>query len=379
MPPSYSLKGKEIKTVPSTLFAQRHLKQLSISGTSIATLPIELAALKKLKYLDLSNNKLCQVPTFVGQLIHLQELSLAENGLHQIAVTAPIWDINYVEKLAQEKDYAYQEYLHTTPSIQSSNITLSKATTLSEDITYIQTLKDRSSLHSKAIHFPRTPEHIQYIQAIFDKAFKAFPEEINQLTELKCLELQGNLYTDAFVKGLDPVALKQLRALNLSNNALVTFPMNLGKLEKLASLDLSHNAIETLPDTIQGFEQLNYLNLSHTHLYEIPSSLENFEHLEILILSHLGGYTLPETLGKLQYLTSLDISHASFKALPSTIGDLQRLKYLNIEHSGIKALPSTFKALKNLKKIVLSEDQQKIKEQVKNFLPHCSIHISPKE
>lgn len=379
IPRCYSLTGKDVQAIPSTIPTQKHLRELCISGTSITTFPPELAALKQLTRLDLSNNQLCQVPTFIGQLIQLKELSLAENGLHQLVLTAPIWDIQYIEKLAQGEAYAYQEFLKTSSSKQHHNLSIDQVTALSNDIQYVQILKDRSSLNSQAIHFPRTPEHVQYIKAIFNKYSTTFPNEINQLPQLERLELQGNLYTDAFVEGLDPTALKQLTTLNLSNNALVTFPMHLGKLEKLTTLDLSHNAIESFPEYIQGFEQLKYLNLSHTHIYEIPNSLEKFEQLEVLILSNLGGYNLPETLGNLQHLTSLDISGASFKVLPSTIGNLSQLKYLHLENSGITVLPTTCKALKNLKQIVLSEDQQQIKEQVEQLLPHCAVHFSPKE
>lgn len=378
-PKSYILKGKEVHAVPEIVFAQKELKQLSISGTSIEVFPDKLSTLKKLKRLDLSNNKLCKVPSFLGRLTHLRELSLANNGLHQMATTAPIWDINYVERLAKEEAYAYQEYLDTNRYQQLSSIAASKATTLSKDISYIQTLKDRSSWNSKAISFPRTPEHMQYIQAIFDKDLEDFPKEINQLTQLKSLELQGNLYTDAFVRGLDPMALKELKILNLSNNALITFPMHLGKLKQLESLDLSHNIMVTLPDKIQGFEQLKHLDLSHTHIYIIPRSLEKLEYLESLNLSHLGGLKLSKAVGKLHYLKSLDLNNASFEALPLNIGDLQQLEYLNLKGSRIKDLPDSFKNLKNLKKIVLSEDQQKIKEQVENYLPHCSIDILSKE
>lgn len=108
-------------------------------------------------------------------------------------------------------------------------------------------------------------------------------------------------------KGLTTVtglgSFRNLQVLDLSDNALTTFPVELLRLGKLLTLDLSGNPIKTVPDEIGGLTQMTRLNLSSTSIT-----------------------TLPATIGKCASLSSLDVSKNALVSLP--IKELNRLPLL---------------------------------------------------
>ena len=108
-------------------------------------------------------------------------------------------------------------------------------------------------------------------------------------------------------KGLTTVAglgsFKNLQVLDLSDNALTTFPVEVLKLSKLLTLDLSGNPIKTVPEEIGSMTQMTRLNLRSTSIT-----------------------TLPATIGKCASLSSLDVSRNGLVSLP--IKELNRLPLL---------------------------------------------------
>jgi len=108
-------------------------------------------------------------------------------------------------------------------------------------------------------------------------------------------------------KGLTTVAglasFKNLQVLDLSDNVLEAFPVEVLKLGKLLTLDLSGNPIKTVPEEIGRLTQLSRLNLRSTSIT-----------------------TLPAGIGKCASLSSLDVSKNALVSLPINV--LNRLPLL---------------------------------------------------
>lgn len=108
-------------------------------------------------------------------------------------------------------------------------------------------------------------------------------------------------------KGLTTVtglgSFKNLQVLDLSDNALTTFPVEVLRLSKLLTLDLSGNPIKTVPEEIGSLTQMTRLNLRSTSITMLPAGI-----------------------GKCVSLSSLDVSKNALVSLP--IKELNRLPLL---------------------------------------------------
>ncbi|NIS79504.1 MAG: hypothetical protein GTO14_04685, partial [Anaerolineales bacterium] len=119
------------------------------------------------------------------------------------------------------------------------------------------------------------------------------PEELAKLSNLKILDLQGNLITGAI-------------------------PPELGELKNLVFLDLSFNHLQgPIPLEISELENLNVLVLDGNNLLSgpIPPELGNLRNLDHLILSSFAGGTqlsgtIPTQFGNLSKLTWLELANA---------------------------------------------------------------------
>jgi hypothetical protein len=81
-----SLAGRELVTLPQSLFSRIGIKSLDLSRNQIHEVPIELSHLLNLRTLNLSKNKLDDksFPPVLENLVFLEELNLAGNNLTEI-------------------------------------------------------------------------------------------------------------------------------------------------------------------------------------------------------------------------------------------------------------------------------------------------------
>ena len=157
---------------------------------------------------------------------------------------------------------------------------------------------------------------------------KAFGLQLENLKELKSLDLSRIRYNTIQHLALGLKYLRNLRRLNLSSclvddlSGLEQLVPHLSSLKNLKSLDLSHNVIEYLsPEVTQALNQIRELNISHNMLNLPLSEIELFRwsfrsKLRRLNLSHnflCGGSTeFQQFMYKLTGLLELrevDVSH----------------------------------------------------------------------
>ncbi|XP_055859176.1 leucine-rich repeat protein 1 [Episyrphus balteatus] len=115
-----------------------------------------------------------------------------------------------------------------------------------------------------------------------DNSISKIPNEFGRLRLIE-LDLSNNaLGEDTNFRWLIGKELKKtLCELDLSNNKLDYFPIELIKLENVVTLKLSHNSIKKVPFGIRGMKNLRYLHLSTNKLESLPSSIDEVK-LELL-------------------------------------------------------------------------------------------------
>jgi Leucine rich repeat len=102
--------------------------------------------------------------------------------------------------------------------------------------------------------------------------------------KLTTLLLNSNYLTVKTVKQL--TMFPELEVLNLSNNLINCFPVEICNLDKLKFLNLSENVIQSLPEKLKDLTNLRYLLLKQKKIRTIPNGiLSKLTELRVLDLS----------------------------------------------------------------------------------------------
>ena len=118
-------------------------------------------------------------------------------------------------------------------------------------------------------------------------------------------------------------------------------PPPLGAVRSLRHLDLSGNALASLPDELRALAALRFVDLSRNRLAAVPACVWAWPRLTALSLAHNSLEALPEaTIGSAAVLAELDLSFNLLGALPEAFGALHALVTLDASHNNLTAVPS---------------------------------------
>lgn len=160
-----------------------------------------------------------------------------------------------------------------------------------------------------------------HIGGHFDRGneIAALPNEILQLTKLKKLYLDANLFKTMPSLVL---SLRSLEILSIANNSLKTVPTEIEQLTRLEVLDLASNRLTTLPSSIQNLKKLKTLELYGNKLTEFPEWITKLKNLEYVSISGNNITSVPNNLHK---LTKLKYLYVDKKAItPKQLQQLQK-------------------------------------------------------
>lgn len=142
-----------------------------------------------------------------------------------------------------------------------------------------------------------------------EKNLIAVPEEVWEQTY--CEELY--LFDNQIVEIPDKLnQLKNLRVLDLADNLdLQKMPNSLQSLEKLEYLNLGQTGFKEYPRGIFTLPNLKILRFLGNQLPHLPTEIENLKHLEELLLTDVQLQTIPKEISRLNRLKKLDLSYNS--------------------------------------------------------------------
>merc|ERR1711907_540069 len=157
------------------------------------------------------------------------------------------------------------------------------------------------------------------------------PPTLRNCTKLKQLELRENKFTEC---PMEIGALRNLQILNLSKNALTSFPGEVaGGLENIQELFLYSNKIApTLPPEMGVMTKLRILSLSNNKISTLPEEMGNMSQLEEVWIVNNSLTMLPESIGGWTNVVEIILmKNKGLKKLPEGIKRLTNLRLLNVE------------------------------------------------
>ncbi|XP_067211179.1 leucine-rich repeat and death domain-containing protein 1-like isoform X4 [Linepithema humile] len=290
-----------------------NLKLLKITEYYLSELPLQITCLKNLTTLDITGNRINFLPKEFGNL-SLLDLDLSCNDF------------------GRSKQSAW-EWLTQAPirnNLRKLDISCNYITAVPLQITCLKNLESLG---------------------LFKNQINFLPKEFGILSQLTTLDLEGNKFVTcghSTWKWLEMPIRNNLSLLDISNNCLFEFPLQITCLKNLQFLDISRNKIDFLPKELGTLPQLTCLNLSFNHLGK--SDRNTWEWLEQaavrnklseLYLSHNLLTELPPQIGKLNALTILRLAGNKLKFLPQSLVNLKNLKHLNLSDNDLLYLPGS--------------------------------------
>lgn len=109
---------------------------------------------------------------------------------------------------------------------------------------------------------------------------------------------------------------------------MTSVPREIGYLKNLRVLNISNNAVDEIPDTIAFLSKLKALNVSQNKLVQLPASIGSLPKLVIIIANNNNLKSLPREFIHLVNLISLNVSSNPLKSLPAEIATLKSLRKL---------------------------------------------------
>ncbi|CAG8557869.1 254_t:CDS:2 [Ambispora gerdemannii] len=187
-----------------------------------------------------------------------------------------------------------------------------------------------------------------------------FPTQIFQLVKL---DLSRNRLSD-LPKNIARFC-PNLRYLNLANNALTSFPIELLHFMHLEFLDLSQNQIAgPMPNQLpRCLTSLKTLKLESNQITALPSSLGELKNLQSLVMGSIfGGNNLEsfpsDCISKMPNLMELILSHNSLRNLPDDIGySGSQLEYFSAMDNKLESIPKSIGLCTRLRSLNFSRNQ----------------------
>lgn len=118
--------------------------------------------------------------------------------------------------------------------------------------------------------------------------------------------------------------------LKLNGMGLTFLPQALFDLEHLKVLDISDNAIRSFPEIMSNLINLEEINLNDNPIDPSKSHLENLKSLKILKMHGCSLNVFPRLILGLHQLEELDLSNNTIRFLPNQLRNLPNLKNLHL-------------------------------------------------
>ncbi|XP_044125510.1 PH domain leucine-rich repeat-containing protein phosphatase 2 [Bufo gargarizans] len=171
------------------------------------------------------------------------------------------------------------------------------------------------------------------------------------------------------------VVSQRLSTVDLSCQSLKEIPEHLFYCQDITNLNLRHNFLQL--DSAAGvtslarFSQLRVLNLSQNKLGDFPLQLCEITTLTELNVSCNGLTHLPPQVGQMLSLQTLNLDGNCLTSLPEELGCLQQLSCLGLSFNNLSSIPPVFERLGSVDKLCMAGNRmESLSLQTLYNMPH---------
>eukprot|EP00960_Hanusia_phi_P058272 763837-Hanusia_phi.AAC.6 len=313
-------------TVLPTFIFHLPLIHLSFNYNLVNEIPHEISKLGDLEILSYIGNEVKLLPKGLRQNIKLSSIFAASNNMKMVgAVLADLEQIEYL-------NFSYNPISLPTPhqdSMSSLRVLDLSHCGFDNSLQVVPPLAGLVSLN------------------VSDNRLTQIPPSVYQMTSIQTLVLsRNNIQSDN--TGLEHLFkhCKLLQVLDLSGNALSSFPAKLVPSLGPQRIDLSLNHLDAFPVALRGIANLQVLNLSRNYINAIPPECVAFTSLQELVLSVNKLRLVAAEIRNCTSLQVLDLSDNQLTRLPPCpgmsyviLGNLQMLRVLDVSRNELEFLP----------------------------------------
>lgn len=302
---SGSLNARDLLAVLKSAFETKQA-ELDLSERHLLELPAEIGRLKNLESLRLANNQLSHLPESIGELTRLRTLHLASNGL--LTLPDSIGQLTNLEQLdlRDNKLSALPDGICTLSKLRALQINVNRLRRLPSEFGQLSNLHELLLNTNAYLDIPKEtwllsglrtlsigsemltaidPEIgnlvlLEHLYVVYSP-LESIPEEITRLQKLSDLVLSGTRLRSLPIHICHLTSLTRLDVTGESsgNGLLASLPEEIGNLKQLTALDLSENQISVIPDSICNLENLRSFRLRKNQLTTLPACLAELKHL----------------------------------------------------------------------------------------------------
>jgi len=152
--------------------------------------------------------------------------------------------------------------------------------------------------------------------------------------------------------------------------------MSSGFLKNLEILNISKNALTSFPGEVaRGLESLQEIYLANNKIGpSLPGEMKVMKNLRILSLSNNKISSLPEEMGCLSQLEEVWIVKNVLTSLPESVGGWTNVvEIILMENKGLKKLPGGMSKLTNLRYLNLDKTKVALERHVQLLLVQATI------
>tara|TARA_R110001632_G_scaffold137169_8_gene252844 strand:+ start:6391 stop:7341 length:951 start_codon:yes stop_codon:yes gene_type:complete len=207
------------------------------------------------------------------------------------------------------------------------------------------------------------------------------PEQFNQLTQLRMLNLSGNTQLDIEHVLSRVSSPEKLEVLILDSLQLEQLPNNMSRFKNLTQLSLIHNPDLDWEVVFQKLEDLPlvFLNLQGNTIKSLPPTITKLSKLKDLKLSYneLKDEQSYIYLSQLPNLYAVWLDFNELSVVPDNMGLLSQIKYLYLDGNRLTDLPSSMRSMRSLSVIHLGYNKfSQLPERFMEMPELLMVHIN---
>lgn len=250
---------------PKVILDMPNMADLNLASNKLTSIPAELSKLKNLKVLVFMFNELPSIPASLSELPNLERLLLNKNKLTalpaELSKLPKLRDLYVPENMIASLPESFSGFaaLHTLQIGSNPPMNYAQACTIASKIKTLYNFSIASQ------------------QGTFSKTPITLPTEIGLMTQIRSLDVSGNVFADGNAEFAKFKNLTLLTDLNLMGCKLTKLSADIGAFTKLFTLNLAWNPdLKALPKEIANLTSLSMLSLDNTFPTSEHANLEKW-------------------------------------------------------------------------------------------------------